>query len=608
MRGRPGIAYVVEVNGAEVLLNMHESHRGQVAAHSDGVTVVGQPGDLIAVDAGADLLVLRIHAIAFAEPKEAHAQGVGTHSLNAEPLRQLKARVIGYIRRQEGGLEFTAEEWRLPALCAEAFPLSNEEIRATTRLPGETAPLQLGWDARNSVVPITVDINRLLSRHLAVLGATGYGKTHFVSAVVQELIKRTGARIVVFDINGEYAPAFAGLEGVNTARTIIGKTPPAGEEEPGTSYFRIPYYALGRHGLGRLLLPSGKTQLPALRFAIEHLGFVEGNAEGAWLVGGAGPVLFDDCRPGNAADAWAAMEQIRGNAAPPAATWPHMRALSCLAADWYSLTQDRFGNPERNALLYGHVQSLVNRIRGLIEDDRLQDVVDIGGGAPSAAGMLDWRVESGDLVRRIFGGPGAEGADWQVHIVDLGKLAQDHMPFVLGALLENYADELFRRGQKGSYPTLLVLEEAHHYLRQLPGDEETGRHALAYERLAKEGRKFKLSMMVSTQRPAELSATVLSQCGTWCVFRLTNEQDQRMVSAASEWGSERLLRQISGLPRGQAIAFGASLPMPVRMSVIRPIEGHSPESQDADFVGVWDQPAVEEQQAGAVAMEEQIGG
>ncbi|MDE0627321.1 MAG: ATP-binding protein [Bryobacterales bacterium] len=104
---------------------------------------------------------------------------------------------------------------------------------------------------------------------------------------------------------------------------------------------------------------------------------------------------------------------------------------------------------------------------------------------------------------------------------------------------------------------------------------------LANERLAKEGRKFGVSIWVSTQRPAEISPTVLAQCGTWTVFRLTSEQDLRAVSAAGEWFDRQELDRIAGLPRQQAVMFGGSVAMPVR--VVAPRADPVPKSTDPDF-------------------------
>jgi hypothetical protein len=189
------------------------------------------------------------------------------------------------------------------------------------------------------------------------------------------------------------------------------------------------------------------------------------------------------------------------------------------------------------------------------------------------------------LVNSVFGTEAYDPAGWMIHILDLSRLTQDLMPFVLGSLLELYAAELFRRGPGKTHPTMLVLKEAHHYLRQLPGDADIGQHSLAYERLAKEGRKFGLSLTVSTQRPSEVSSTVLAQCGTWSVFRLSNDSDQRAVGAAAEAAGVNVTRQLSGLGRGEAIVFGAALPVPTRVSVIRP--NPEPDSKDPPFEAAW---------------------
>ncbi|NLG85298.1 MAG: ATP-binding protein [Firmicutes bacterium] len=581
--GRIAVAYVVKIDGSEVLLNLCESHRGQVAGHLEGISQIGQPGDLLGASAGNELIVLRIQSIEFAEPREAHILGVGTPSLKAEPLRQVRAHALGYIHRSNGKIEFIPEEWRTPALGAEVFPLSTEEIMSILSPKDKGKKIKIGTEARGTSLSIDVSLDSFLSRDVAVLGATGQGKTHFIAGIVQQMLDLPKARIVIFDVNGEYGPAFENFSNKCIKYTILGNN--TGRVQNGAQLLRIPYYALGRNGLCRLLIPSERAQLPALRFAIEHLQYVAADANGAHLVDQANHVLFDDCRREGAEEAYKAMNKIRSGTATVAKFWPHMRALSCLAAEWYCLGgPDRNGNYERSSFHYSSVQPLVNRIRGFIEDEQFKKIINVEGGIPKKEGQLDWYYESSIIVEEIFGT--AKGDDgWQVHIVDLSQLVQDLMPFVLGALLELYASELFRRGPGGTHPTLLILEEAHHYLRELPGDAEGRNQVLAYERLAKEGRKYHLSLLVSTQRPSELSSTVLAQCGTWCVFRLTNDNDQRAVSSASESSFGYVLRQIPGLPRGQAIILGNAVPFPCRINVVSAVP--QPRSLDANFSVAW---------------------
>lgn len=576
MTARRPIGYVVEIDGANLLVNLLEESRGHVAGHSDGLSTVEQPGDLVGVEAGAEIIILRIMTVAFAEPREVHAGQKVPSKNDQDPLRQLKGRVIGYLNRHAGHLKFQPQEWRLPVLGASVYPLSDSETVATiggSGLPSEQ--ISLGADSRNRGIEVRVGINDILGRHLAVLGATGQGKTHFVAAILQQFCKMPKSRIVVFDVNGEYARAFAPM-GNRVKVTRLGDSLPGG--------LKIPYYALGRHGLARLLIPSEKAQMPALRFAVEHLKYVLADASGARTTGQQQNTLFDDCNSGTAAIAKQGIDAIRNKTAPEANVWPHMRAISCLATEWYVLKPGNNNTVVRDTFQYGHIQSLINRIRGLIEDSQFSSVVEIAGGA-GVATPLQMTAESGHLVDEIFGAAQFQPNDWSIHIIDLSLLAQDLMPFVLGSLLEMFAAEIFRRGPGQTHPTMLALEEAHHYLRQLPNDSDGGQHALAYERLAKEGRKFGLSLLISTQRPSEVSPTVLAQCGTWAVFRLSNDADQRSVAAAAETAGVNVSRQLAGLGRGEAIVFGAALPVPTRLSVIRP--NPEPDSKDPPFLQEW---------------------
>lgn len=585
MNGRTYFAYVVGIDGSRITLNMHERHKGQVVGHVGGVSSIGQPGDIFGVAGGPDILVLRLLSLQFSEPKEAHLKGVGTDTLVAEPLRYLVAVVVGWIEARDGVTVFTSGSTKTPALGAGAFPLASHELETIfhERETGPDNKVILGTDARTRQADIVVGIDSLLKQHVVVLGSTGQGKSCYTAAIIQQLLEKPSPRIVVMDINGEYHKAFQNARGIEHneyLRTVLGHPGPV---QPATGYFRIPYFAFGRHGLGRMLLPSEKTQRPALAFAIENLPFVECQGAGARLVNDENDSLFDDCREMDAASAAKAIEKIREGKAASSRRWPHMKALAILAAEGYCLKQDR-GVWKRDAFNYGHVAPLITRINRLIEDPQFTSIVDVRGTeGDEGNSTLNWEAEGRHVISDLFGASGDAG--WKIHVVDLSKAAHDLLPIILGSLLELLAFELFRRGPGGTHPTLLVLEEAHQYLRQLPGDAEIGMQNLAYERLAKEGRKFGVSLWLSTQRPSELSSTVLAQCGTWVVFRLTNETDLRSVRAASEWFDQRLIEQIPGLPRQEALVFGSGIPVATR--IIAPDANPLPESRDPEFSSRW---------------------
>ena len=578
MNGREPFGYVVAISGTKVTLNLLDAYRGHFASHRGGISPVTEVGQLFGLDDGARTLVLRVRSLSFLEPREAHRAGVGSTSLREQPLRHLEAVVLGAISRTQDGLRFEPDSLLSPALGAAATALRPEESGAILRRSEhEGQTLSMGTDVRGGG-ELRVPASTLLPRHVAVLGSTGQGKSCLTAAAMQQLLRLPGTRIVVFDINGEYEQAIRPHTKEEDLRiSVLGGPNPS---------LTIPYVALGRHGLERLLLPSERTQRPALAFALESLRYVRWfpEADGAGLASDSAASLFDDCRPDPDAQAGVAIQELRAGGRDLASEWPHMRALGCLAAESYCLQQGRYGGLERNAFHYGHVSPLVTRIRRYTEDPLFRSVVDVEGGPPTTSGGMSWPSEATHLVDQIFG---SMGDTWKVHILNLRNIAHDLLPMLLGALLELLAFEMFRRGQGKTHPTLLVLEEAHHYLRQIATGDDGTHQMLAYERLAKEGRKFGVALWLGTQRPSEISPTVLAQCGTWAVFRLTAEQDLRAVAAAGEWFDRQELDRIAGLPRQQAVVFGDSVYLPVR--VVAPVADPVPESEDPRF-DAWEEP------------------
>ena len=575
MRGRDPIGYVVSIESNQVTLNIKDTHKGHLASHRFGVSSVTEVNGFLGVDGGTKILVLRTKSMSFFEPKEIHRTLSTVTQYNLLPLRQITANVIGWLSSQIGQRPlFTVDSLASPSLGAEAYPLSPEELAAIVSPISELeGNLTLGTDCRSGV-SLRVDLNDFLARHIAVLGSTGQGKSCFSAALMQQLVRLPSPRIVIFDINGEFEPAFQELSTEEKKITHLG-----GRVNP----YKIPYYALGRHGLSRLFLPSEKTQRPAFAFALESLPYIEWVEDGQGVALADDPddvCLFDDCRPGNAQESFEAIERLRSrHQLTFASKWPPLAALPALIAESHSIKQTNRGY-ERDSFLYSNVSPLITRIKRFIDDPLFNDVVDTNGMQSGTSGALDWREAGKELVDDIFGN---NNSRWKLHIINLKDVAHDLMPFILGSLLELFAFELFRRGQGNTYPTLLVLEEAHHYLRQLPEDEGM-KGNLAYERLAKEGRKYGVGLWISTQRPSEVSDTVLSQCGTWAVFRLTSEYDQRTVGSAAEWIDRIELSRIAGLPRQQALIFGSGIPVPVRIKA--PMASPLPKSRDPNF-SLW---------------------
>lgn len=590
MIGREPIGYVVEVEGTKITLNLLDRHRGMVAGHSHGVSQITEIGSMLGIDSGNELLVFRVDGLSFAEPKDVHRQSSEYDSMKAEPLRNIKGTIVGVISGRIGDMKFTPSRLTTPALGAMAFPLTMGELNsALSREKIRDRTITVGNDLR-SELEVKVDLQDFVSRHVAVLGGSGQGKSCFTAAMLQQIARLPNPRIVIFDINGEYERAFSDIELSKVKKvTRLGKD------------LKIPYYALGRQGLQRLLVPSEKTQRPALNFAIDslmHVKWFEGT-RGVGMQNDATASLFDDCRQGGANEARRCIENLENifgkhpvasnevfeddqeeSSSVIANSWPPMKALSPLVADSHCLELKKESFWGRSYFLYSNVSPLITRIDRFIQDEMFSAVIDTAGGGKIESQDIN---DEGKLVcDKIFGN---EESKWKVHIVDLRIVAHDLMPFILGSLLELYASKLFERGQDNMIPTLLVLEEAHHYLRPpAVGEDEIGR-SLAYERLAKEGRKFGLALWLSTQRPSEISPTVLSQCNNWVSFRLTSENDLKSVRTANEWADRSEVDRITGLPRQTAFLFGGSMNMPVliRAKTADPL----PKSEDPAFNSWW---------------------
>ncbi|HFD7916771.1 TPA: ATP-binding protein [Klebsiella variicola] len=594
------VGYVVGLEGEKIRINLHEGLQGRLASHREGVSSVTQPGDLIGFDSGNILVVARVTDMAFLEADKAHKANIGTSDITDIPLRQIIAYAIGFVKRDLTGYVFVSEDWRLPALGASAVPLSSGFLNIIYSLDkgDENKAIELGMDSRTKSVRILASVDKLLSRHIAVLGGTGYGKSNFNALLTRRLVEKyPNARIVLFDINGEYAQAFIGVP--NVKHTILGvdltkapEIPPQERNEPYAEnvhcYRQIPYQALGFAGLIKLLRPSDKTQLPALRNALNALNrthykkisrevFLE-NHRGETLR------LHDDCREEGQGQLAAWLSNLRDRKLKKVNVWPPFKALASLVAEFGCVAADRNNGSKRDAFGYSNVLPLVKIIQQLSEDIRFRTIVNLRGGDALNDDGKHWESAMRTEVDYFFGKEKGVQNDWNVHIVNMKNLAQDHAPMLLSALLEMFAEVLFHRGQDKAYPTVLLLEEAHHYLRD--PFSETDTQIKAYERLAKEGRKFKCSLIVSTQRPSELSSTVLAMCANWFSLRLTNERDLLALRYAMESGNEQIIRQVSGLPRGDAIAFGSAFNLPVRISVHKAEPG--PKSSDAIYSEEWE--------------------
>lgn len=227
------------------------------------------------------------------------------------------------------------------------------------------------------------------------------------------------------------------------------------------------------------------------------------------------------------------------------------------------------------------ISTLTMRIKGLMSDPRMNVVIN----PESSVSLHEW-------LENNVGSDG--GKNGPVVVVDLSLVPYEilHLVIAISARMILESLQRYRKLNRKNLPTVLVLEEAHTFVskRLSLGDEIPNPIDMCrsvFERVAREGRKFGLGLVLSSQRPSELSETVLSQCNSFLLHRITNDRDQELISRLVPENSRGLLRELPSLPTRHCVLLGISSKVPALVEMKQLDDGQRPESEDPDFWNVW---------------------
>lgn len=234
---------------------------------------------------------------------------------------------------------------------------------------------------------------------------------------------------------------------------------------------------------------------------------------------------------------------------------------------------------ENNAQQY--MDFFMMRVRSILTDSRIASVIDTK--TKEEVTLDTW------LSKYI--GDTADGGT--INIIDLSLLSSEILYVIVSVLSRVIfeAHQRYRRMNGTILPTTLVVEEAHNFIKRYDGDsDEITANKLcsqSFEKIAKEGRKFGLGLMLSSQRPSELSQTVLSQCNSFLLHRLVNDKDQEMVRKLVPDNLGGILNELPILPTKKAILLGWAAPIPIIVEMNTLKENDRPKSKDPEFWDVW---------------------
>ncbi len=455
----------------------------------------------------------------------------------------------------------------------------------------------LGRFAYNNDFEVKVLGSEFFAKHAALLGNSGSGKSCTTAKILQEVLDFSQSQVILFDMHGEYRAAFSDDDGqLNANVTYLG-----------VDDLVLPYWLLKYEELEALFVDRSNplnvsTQISFLRTAL--LEFKQDAARDLGLTKALTldtPIYFSLERLKTYAanlnearyvlnDDHLAFSQLALRGLMPREQEKLMREQRC---------QFNRGNPEGETphpLYFGKLLGLIDLIDTKYNDRRYEFLLNpIEHGRKSRyfrdhlKGVDRSERTSGLMNHLIKLLTGRLEPRSNLTIVDLSGIPFEIIDVTVAVMTRLLFDLNFWTPADQRHPTLLVFEEAHNYIPRVASGHHFAKTAV--ERVAKEGRKYAVSAMVISQRPSELSETVLAQCNSFVVMRLSNPEDQQYVSKVVGEHFGGVIQMLPALRPGEAFVIGDSVLMPMRTLVTLPQP--TPRSGDADFFKHWASPSVD---------------
>lgn len=477
-------------------------------------------------------------------------------------------------------------------------PSINDEVHLVVeadlaRIYGtpDAGQVAIGRLANAEGIPVRIDLDKLVTRHCAVLGSTGSGKSTTVSSLIRSIVSGAAgddedafpnSRIILLDIHGEYGRA---LQSVAT----IFRVGPTGSEQA----LNIPYWALDPAELLTFLM--GKVEDKAFAQVLDRIFQEKVKRVTADPIPGISldSMTIESPVPFSLKQLWFDLYD------PEIKTWDDKdRTVPAKIAEGdaetlkprqYKPHSTNNTAPYQNQMGVLGIRRQLEHMRSRLLDRQYDFLLHPGLWEADLAGKAQRDLP--DLLKSWL------GHDKPVTVLDLSGVPSTVLVRLIGAILKVIFDGLFWAREKSEggvrRPLLVVMEEAHRYLSR-----ETDSPAREMvQRIVKEGRKFGIGAMVVSQRPTEVDETILSQCGTFIALRLSNAGDRAKVQAALPDSLAGIVDSLPVLRTGEAIITGEAARLPIRCRITLPAEENRPASEDPEVAKHWRNKRLDESYA-----------
>ncbi len=482
-------------------------------------------GTLLKVDCPSSISLALVSALSSPMP---------SHNKGEQELRIVEVEFIGELPKDEQGRPkaFRRGISSYPSLGDTVYRASRSELSKAYACDSETS-IRVGHIQQDPSIPAMIKIDEMLGKHFAVLGTTGTGKSCTVALILRRILeKNPQAHILLLDVHREYAQSFKGISEVITPDNMV-----------------LPFWLLNFDEAVEILIgqqPGRETDVEILRELIPM-------AKARYM--------SNQRRDKNGATVRNGFESSNIGVDTP---------LPYRTSDLTGILEEYIGKLELRGELAPY-KRLKARIETISRDPRYAFMF----------GSLTVQDNMAAVLARLFRIP-VNGKP--IAILELGGLPSEIINVVVSVLARLAFD--FGVWSAGRIPITFVCEEAHRYV---PIDKSLGFEPTkkSISRIAKEGRKYGVSLCMITQRPAELDPTILSQCNTIFSMRLTNERDQDILRAGISDAAASLLEFMSTMGTGEAITFGEGVALPTRIKFDMLPEDEWPKSNTASFTSNW---------------------
>lgn len=581
---------VQDVQGASISIALDKDTVSGLAFIDGHGYRIGQIGSFVRISIGfIDLFGIVSQVGAGAVP-EALAK--------VEPYgyRWLKVQLVGEGQRSG---EFKRGISQYPTIGDEAHLVTEQDLTRIYGRPDAPNFVRVGNLASAESIPALIDIDRLITRHSAVVGTTGAGKSTTVANLLASLSdpgRYPSSRIIVLDIHGEYHAALSDRATIFRVNA---------DETRGEQPLFIPYWALSLDELLRVTPFRGLNDADraALVEKIKQLKLASLNAQARNGVT-ADTMTVDTPIPFSIHRLWYELHRYvcsthtaqganQSDATEAIDPGPNGQPM---LGDIMGVNPPRYrpitsGGPNRVYLSGAplNIRRQIMATESLLRDTRYGFMFRPGPWCPNPTFQTLDAQPAQDLDKLI---KSWVGGDKPITILDLSGVPVSILMDLVGVLIRLLFDALFwaRYLPEGgrTRPLLFVLEEAHAYLNA--GNE--GAASIAARRIVKEGRKYGLGAMIVSQRPSEIDPTILSQCGTMFAMRLANATDRSHVTGTVSDNLEGLFNMLPTLRTGEAIIVGEAVHLPLRALIDAPAksrrpDSHDPKIYDPDANGGW---------------------